>query len=320
MAYESDLRGHSELFSSMLQLIPSGYYVMKDEDFVQSTKYYQNKKRKTPKEVHKEKRMKAKRLKLDPSENDKDEVEEEDQGVSDGDENVTFGDPSLAVNVSAVQSVPLDELKQRLRKKIEGMRSVRNVDGESTSKKKKEKNTEGHNKAKKPSVSRTNDNKTTRSDGVEPGAENDQQIQFNRLKLDSKDKKVKKKHGLKELEFVLEKARAHQKKIEDVSKVDSKKGESLMEEEKWNKAFAKASGTKKKDDPALLQKTIKKIEKQKKRSSKEWKKRKETQDEFKKKRQVKREKNIKERIEQKKKQNAGKRKGSNKGVKRKIIR
>ena len=320
-SYKEDLRGHSEVFDSMLQLIPTGFYVMKDEDFIQSTKYFQNKKQKTSKEVHKEKRMKTKRRKLDPSINEEEpgSDNEGDRMPSDSEEDVAYEEPSLAVNIAEVKSLPLDELKEKLRTKIETMRAVRNPDGESKLKKRKSKD-EATKAAKKPRVSQSEANEKKLSTVSINPAENGEQLQFNRLKIDSKQSKVKKKHGKKELEFMLDKAKKHQKEIEEVAKLDSEKAKKLLTEDKWKKAMTKAVGIKKKDDPVLLQRSIKKLDKQKQRSSKEWKDRKEAQDQVKVKKQVKREKNIKERVEKKKKHNILKRKSGGKGIKKKIIR
>ena len=320
MSYKEDLRVHSEVFNSMLQLIPTGFYVMKDEDFIQSTKYFQNKKQKTSKEVHKEKRMKTKRRKLDPSINEEEPGSDNEAVIpSDNEEGVAYEEPSLAVNIAEVKSLPLDELKEKLRKKIETMRAVRNPDGESKSKKRKSKD-ETTKAAKKPRVSQSEANEKKVSTASINPAEDGEQLEFNRLKIDSKISKIKKKHGKKELEFMLDKAKKQQKKIEEVAKLDSEKAKKLLTEDKWKKAMTKAVGIKKKDDPVLLQRSIKKLDKQKKRSEKEWKDRKEAQDQVKVKKQVKREKNIKERVEKKKKQNILRRKSGGKGTKRKIIR
>ena len=321
MSSESNLQQHSELFQSMLQLIPNGYYIMKDEDFIQSTKYFQNKKKKTQKEVHKEKRMNVKRRKLDPKVNDENEIENDTTNdvLSDNDDdNMVCGDMSRAVDVSAIKSIPLDELKLRLKKKIEAFRAVRKVDKEPNLEKRNNDDVTG--KKKKSRVSQSINDKTSRKDTTVSigGDGNGEEVQFNRLDFASNgNKKLKKKHGKKELEFMLEKAKAHQQKIQEISQTDSKKGEEVLENDKWKKAFTKAVGIKKKDDPVLLQRTIKHIEKKKKQSSKEWKKREDAQEQFKKKKQVKREKNIKERIDRKKKQNVGKK---SKGTKKKRVR
>ncbi len=320
---QSNLQTHSELFQSMLQLIPTGYYIMKDEDFVQSTKYFQSKKRKTPKEVHKENRMNAKRKKLDPQVND-DEVENDniDEKLSDCEDNMVYGDASQAIDVSKIKSIPLEELKSRLRKKLEAFRAVRIVDKESSLKKHTNgtiKDATGNKKKSRVSQSIKEEKSSKKKKDVAAKPENEEEVEFNRLDFPSDKKKEikKKKHGKKELEFMLEKAKLHQQKLQEISEKDSKKGEEVMENDKWKKAFTKTAGIKKKDDPILLQRTIKQIEKQKKRSSNEWQKRKDTTEQFKKKKQDKREKNIKERIEKKKKRNIGKK---TKGTKKKRVR
>lgn len=53
----------------------------------------------------------------------------------------------------------------------------------------------------------------------------------------------------------------------------TEEGKKVIESIEWNKALARASGEKIKDDPKLLKKTLKRKENKKKKSSREWNKR-----------------------------------------------
>lgn len=304
---EKRLRANTELFYSMVKLIPAKYYVMKDDDFIQSTKYFQNRKQKTSKEVHKEKIMNAKRKRLDPSTNNGSpsiDIKEDQPKESISEEADNDGvNCSQVVNIAAIKSLPLSVLRQKLRNKIEGMRAGRNADNQQKMKEK----VKEQPKSKKRRIA-SEKPKESKSNQINKQDEDAESIMFNRFHINNtkKQDKVKKKHGKKELEYMLKKAKEHKKKVDDIASVDSKKAEEIMENEKWKTALSRASGIKKKDNPVLLQKTIKKIEKKKKHSSKEWKKRQDLQEQFKKKKQAKRERNIKERVEQKKMRKAGK--------------
>ena len=108
-------------------------------------------------------------------------------------------------------------------------------------------------------------------------------------------KSMSKKKGYKKL---LAKAEAAQRKLEELKKTDEKRGEELAKKLMWQKAMDMARGTKIKDNPKLLKKTVKKIEKRKKKTSKEWEERKNMEREAMEKRQAKRKANIEERKEQ----------------------
>ena len=308
---------HSKLFYSMLELIPAGYYEMKDEDFVRSTKYFQNKKKKSSKEVQKEKRMNAKRKRLNPNIDVPFQREKDTEAaISDsGTDDEACERPLLAVDIASMKSLPLEELRKRLKTKLDGFRAARNVDKRDGHFKKRAQNEMAKSgKSRKPQVAQSKDTFVT-SIQEDSGKE---ELKFNRLHFETKVNNVKTKNKKKELRISLKKAEDHQKKIESMTKEDPEKGRLIEDDVKWKKAISKAIGIKQKDDPILLQRALKRLEKKKKRSQKEWKSRKATQEKFKESKQARREKNIKERIE-KKQRKVGK-KTSKATQKKKVVR
>ncbi|KAK9467305.1 surfeit locus protein 6-domain-containing protein [Lipomyces arxii] len=102
-----------------------------------------------------------------------------------------------------------------------------------------------------------------------------------------------------------------------IASMDKDKRASIEEKEKWKRAIKQAEGEKVKDDDNLLRKSLKKLQKQKKKSAREWKEREENVAKGIKARQKKREENIAARKEQKKGKSSKKSKGKSPSKKRK---
>ena len=150
---ESRLRGHSEYFTSMVELIPAKFYAAKEEleeessddgDETENKFWINTKKSRAPKQAVKESTKKAKRLKVDPLSNEKD-VKNQEEGVyengvtvpedernSDSDDERTetvskrrLKDSLKGFSVERVQSGDLNDLRQRLHNKISKLRGKR---------------------------------------------------------------------------------------------------------------------------------------------------------------------------------------------------
>ena len=314
---EARLKEYSSLFSSMIELIPPNYYICKEEDFVQSSKYFHNTKKR--KEGSKESLLKAKKIRLDPSQRKtveelKKEMEEEkmeDESIEGGKD---VAQSSLKLNLESIASVPLSELRQRLSDKIKECRMKRNVREGKTRRSKDKESTKKSKKASKEKGA--SGKKETISQTLKPsksGTETPTHVMFNKLDFGNpegpdgpgKRKKRAKKETTRQL---LEKAKDREKKLTNISEMDPNRGEELKEKIKWQEALKKAEGKQEKNDPKLLEKTLRKELKKKEASRKKWKARLEKQDELKDKKQEKRQQHIRERIEAKKAKNAGKKK------------
>jgi len=103
-------------------------------------------------------------------------------------------------------------------------------------------------------------------------------------------------------EELLKKAEKHEKKISSLATL-GKKSEAvdLAQAQKWDTALKRADGQKVRDDPHLLKKTIKKMDKQKQVTKKKWKERVERVEKLKEARQQKRQTNIQARRDDKQK-------------------
>lgn len=117
-----------------------------------------------------------------------------------------------------------------------------------------------------------------------------------------KDDSAKKK-GPSDPKTALAKLEAQKKRV---SHLDEDKRKEVLEKETWLAARKRAEGEKVRDDETLLKKAVKRKEKAKKKSEREWKERAQGVDKSIKQRQQKREENIKKRREDKVLGKAGK--------------
>ena len=240
-----------------------------------------------------------------------DEEDSEEAGADD------LGDK---FSVERVQSIGLRALQERLKEKLGKSNRKRNA-GEVTGvkdgnpSKKKQKRME---KAKKKN-GHQNKNKSSAKKGIATIGTNSNDVQvpqrpsfvddsgrvvFSKFDFTSSAHKEvqlaerKSMSNKKDYKKLLAKAEAAQRKLEELKKTDEKRGEELAKKLMWQKAMDMARGTKIKDNPKLLKKTVKKIEKRKKKTSKEWEERKNMEREAMEKRQAKRKAHVEERKEQ----------------------
>lgn len=319
-AMETRLESHSAYFSSMVALIPQQFYSVKDQDQKASdSKYWVNKKQpRAPKQAVKEASKKAKRLKFDlesqntlesrkeePTIEDKD-GEEHDEEVGE-EEGVSRGS---GFSVENVRSRNLNDLQERLKRKIEelrGKRKTRDFEEPDEIAQKRLKRAE-RKKRKKEMRQKKKQKVTSKADestSQRPCIKDEESGRLVFSKFDfttpqsvqpfSSTSTGKKKKDYRKL---LAKAEAAQKKLEEIKEKDEQKGEELQEKLQWQRAVEKAKGNKLKDDPKLLKKTVKRIEKKKEKSRKQWSKRQKVEEQSKEKRQERRTKNIKARTEQ----------------------
>ncbi len=231
--------------------------------------------------------------------------EEDDEGVSE--------EPSTdkKFSVERVRSISLAALQERLKEKINSTsRKRKNVEiaSEVPPKKKKMDKSKG-----KKSKGKRQDNKETSKSKTKGHSDDNEdrpskpsfvdesgRVVFSKFDFSSSaqketqgsEKESKKKKDYKSL---LAKAEAAQKKLEELKKTDEKRGNELAKKLMWQKAMDMARGTKVKDDPKMLKRTVKSIDKKKKKSSMKWEERKKGETEAMEKRQAKRKANIDER-------------------------
>ena len=325
---ESRLSSHSAYFSSMVALIPQKFYTVKDQDQeATDNKYWINKKQtRAPKQAVKEASQKAKKLKFDPESqktpelshtNETNELTTEDIVYTNGEteQGAKERDSAGSFSVERVQSSDLNDLQERLKHKIEelrGKRKTRDFDnpGEVSQKKlkrverkKRKKEMRQKQKAKKQQkvATKTEEDSTSKRPCVKD--EESGRLVFSKFDfttpqgVEPASSSSSSKKQKKDYRKLLAKAEAAQKKLDEIKAKDQERAEELQEKLRWQKAVDMAKGKKLKDDPQLLKKTMKRIEKKKDKSRKQWNKREKMEELTKEKRQEKRMKNIKERTE-----------------------
>ena len=317
------LRQHSACFETMVELLPTKYYVIQDDDSeleAISGKYWQNKKLKAPKEVFKAKSKKAKRMYLDPSSKknlldlqkeiavqnggDGNEVNggkihiDEDSVVEEArDHNPGYG---KGFSVEKVKSGDLNELRERLRHKIGDFRRKRKVsDSEPAPEEMAQKRQKRIEKkqAKKDLKKKLKRKKQTRVESVEKKSDVTGEVVFSKFDFNTPTREWESAGKKTDYRKLLAKAEASQRRLEELKKMDEQKGMELQEKLKWQRALDLAGGTKLKDEPKLLKRTIKRLEKKKNKTQKQWKERVKHEQEMKDKRQTIKKSHVQERID-----------------------
>lgn len=314
---EKRLASHSAYFNSLIELIPVKYYLPIDEE-EKANKFYKNRSRKAPKQTIKEASRKAKLARLDPNQHKTiQEIQKEAEGNASTGNQIDLNDEekieSPNFSVERVESKSLEDLRSRLHARIEGLQRKRNAgsgrpDGlQQPRAKKSKKEVKDKNKQKlaasfkESKASRKNDSLPSQKILNESG-----DVVFS--KFDFLEAKKEPRPGMKKKNYekLLAKAEARKKKLESLRKEDLSKAKELMDKLSWSQAIEKAEGIKQHDDPKLLKKAMKKRDKAKTKSKKQWEERIGYQKKMAEEKQKQRRKNIKERIEAKKGKKSGK--------------
>ena len=288
------LEAHSDYFTSMLAMIPDKYIREQDEELTGGGKFYRNKRERKPKQSIKEASKRAKRLKLDPE-----HVEAEEHGGMETESQEELPHVLQRFNVEGKQSESLNDLREKLRAKIETLQSSREVVHHTRKKKKVMVNKDKKKKiktiatithVKKPSV--------VREDG---------KIVFSKFDFTTPSEPSDKVDKQKKIDYkkLIAKAEAKERNLKVLKEKDAKRSEQLEQQLNWKKAINKARGSKVKDDPGLLKKTLKRKEQQKRSSKKKWETRKSQELKRIEQKQETRQKHIKERQDAKKARKTG---------------
>jgi len=312
----------SKFFTSMVELLPAKFYLSPDDNSSENTFTPKHgKKRKKKKPVDKKfLAKKAKLLKLDPSQHKtiselQMEVEKKEIELH---RNTAKNTSSIQpVNVSQVESASsLADLHEKLHAKMDQLRGNRKVltpnDNNTTKNKKskvEKKKTDVQKKAKEKESVNIKRSNAIEKNAINNNVKNDSgEVVFSKFDFatgEVRNAEVKKKKDLKQL---LTTAERKMNKIKLLEETDSQKAEELKTKISWDSAFQKAEGAKLKDNPKLLKKTIKRKEKQKQKSSKNWQDRVETVEKQKEEKQKLRKQHIKEKREEKMNKKSGKKK------------
>ncbi|KAL8166846.1 hypothetical protein V2J09_008345 [Rumex salicifolius] len=293
------IHDHSLFFDKLVELIPAKFYLPPDDEekvwFQGLSKSQKVKaKKKTAENV-----KKARRDRLDPEKSSKttldllkEFVEKEKSALKsddDAEENAGSAAPEKGDNLT------YDELRQKLRLKIESFKTGRGTEVDierrrAKNEARKRKREEWAKQKGKRKQDKEKDEKLAME--VSAAAEG---IEFGKVKLGDDD--LKKNHKKRKLskEEELERAR----KLE-AAKNDPEKGKLVTEKHSWQAATSRAMGVKIHDNPKLLKESILREKKKHKKSVEKWKDRVKNTENVKKEKQNKRKGNIQSNIEKKK--------------------
>ncbi|CAM8921216.1 unnamed protein product [Rhodiola kirilowii] len=311
---KSVIHENSLLFDSLVELIPARFYLPTDDD----KPWFQGlskAKKASAKKKTKENIKKARRVRLDPENSStstldllKQNLEKEkgaDKASSDNDDVEVELNPNVGGSEDESRSVTYEDLRQRLRRKIEAMSSVRN--SSNPEKHDKERERLEHQERKRKRLAGSGDVYKPKEEKSDAKIEKDtteaaKELTFGLVKLgDDDEQAVKKKRRVSKVKE-LERA----KKLEE-AKQDPEKGEVIAKKHSWKAATSRAAGVKIHDNPKLLDKSLKKEKKKHEKNAEKWKDRIETQKKMTSEKQQKRASNIKDRKDQKKERKMAKR-------------
>ncbi|XWS08710.1 hypothetical protein CRYUN_Cryun40dG0024300 [Craigia yunnanensis] len=307
---KSMIHENALFFDKLVELIPARFYLPdeKDKPWFQGLSKAE---KASAKKQSRENIKKARRDRLDPEKSSKTTLDllkenlEKDKlsKESDEEEEIEVRPIMPDLDGGEERSVTYEELRQRLRRKIEELRGGRNSAGLDKGRKKNDKKGNVQKKRKRDSGVEEKKGATSNAkDKVEKDVEEAaKELTFSHVKLGDEEKHGKKKRKLsklKELENAM--------KLEEAKK-DPEKGEVIAKKHLWKAAMDRAAGIKVHDDPKLLKQGIQKEKKRHEKNVEKWNERVETTEKLKAEKQQKRSENISEKLHQKKMRRIAKR-------------
>lgn len=300
---------HSLFFDKLVELIPARFYLPNDDQEKIWFKGLSKEEKASAKNKTRENLKNARRDRLDPEKSSASTLDLLKQSLEKGkvnkenEDNETDVTPMMAGLEGDDRSVTYEELRQRLRHKIEELRAGRG--GSDKAKKDeniKKKQVQQKKRKRESGVEEKQPATAKPSDKVEKDiAEASKQLTFSHVKIGDEQEHGKKKRKvskMKELEIAM--------KLEEAKK-DTEKGDIVASKHSWKAATSRAAGIKVHDDPKLLKQSMKKEKRRIQKNAQKWKERVESQAKVKAEKQHKRSENISERIQQKKMRRIAKR-------------
>ncbi|ORX41211.1 surfeit locus protein 6-domain-containing protein [Kockovaella imperatae] len=282
----ASLERHNESFTKLLSLIPSRFYAAPESQEVDS-KWMKKKKRQTGEEI-KEQKKKARQDKFDPSKQSTaaDLVNSSSQA---GPSSIPLpiSSPALPAPVRPLPpTASISDLRARLHSKIEGFRRDRGVDddadpqsrsaleaetrrrrGEMRDRRRRERKEERRKAREKEAVT----GKSAKPRLVVPHPRDNDGVTYPTVKLPSAAQHKSNFKPIANPSHALAHLEKHKRKLDSMT--DEKRRE-VLERERWAKAEERAAGGKVADQETVLKKAVKRKEKEKSKSGKEWSERK----------------------------------------------
>ncbi|EPS59047.1 hypothetical protein M569_15764, partial [Genlisea aurea] len=289
---ESIIHSNSKFFDHLIELIPPRFYLSKEDD---SKAWYQGLTKAAKASMKQQTKQNLRLARLQRFNPDKESASTLDilnkQNGSIGLDSeeahlVVEGGELSAEPVDDETSVTYEELREKLRRKIESLRGNR-----------------GEKKTDVQIVKRSDTHKRKRSGDEaiqhEEDEEEEEIIEYGRVKLGDEDDVEKKKKRKLSKAKELEKA----KRLKEAKNSDP----SIASRESWKAAARRAMGVKVHDDARLIKDSMNREKRKKEKNAMKWKERVESQEKAKKEKQQKRKQNVAERINEKKMRRIAKR-------------
>jgi len=218
------LEEHSKYFSSMLAMIPDRFLHEQNEG---NGKFYRNKRERKPKQSIKEASKRAKRLKLDPEHTKADK-----RGVVEPEHQPELPHVLQRFNVEGKQNESLNDLREKLRIKIEALQSKHDLQQS----RKKKKVTVNKKDKKKQIKSRTATSTAIKKLSI---VREDGKIVFSKFDFTTQSEPSDKidKHKKIDYKKLLAKAEAKEKSLKALKEKDARRSEQLEEQLNWKKAI-----------------------------------------------------------------------------------
>lgn len=319
----------SRFFTSLVELLPAKFYLSQkdeEEENIFNPKRMKKRKKKPPADK-KFLAKKAKLFKLDPSQHKtitelQEEVEKKEKEL------ITTAAVTMTtakIQPISVPQVPstqsLSDLHEKLHAKMNQLRGNRKVgipktnnnhknnenneNNENNRKRKlKEKKQQEMERKKKEKESTNikisnaietkalNNNNNNNKEGTTNG-----DLVFSKFDFATRGEPKAKKKKKKDLKQLLNEAESKESTLKLLEETDAEKAKETKAAMSWDSALERAKGTKVKDNPKLLKKTLKRKEKERTKSDKKWKERTDTVEKKMEEKQKLRKQHLKERRE-----------------------
>ncbi|PIA56964.1 hypothetical protein AQUCO_00700967v1 [Aquilegia coerulea] len=304
----------SKFFDNLVELIPSRFYLPVDDKQKPWFQGLSKAAKASAKKETKENIKKARLARLDPEKasttldllkksiDDEKKMQDSDDDDEEVEGKIEFENigESNSINKRDDRAVTYEELRERLRRKIEQLRTKRNAEGLETPRDiKRREIREGKRKRSNEEDVKLKEEVEKKEKIEEEVSKATERLSFSHVKIGEEDEfgRKKKKKKLSKYQS-LEEA----KKLEEV-----KKDPELGKKFSWKTAADRAAGVKVHDDPKLINKSIKKDKKKHDKNVEKWKERIDSRDKVRNEKQQKRSGNIAERIQDKKNRRIAKR-------------
>ncbi|KAK6119949.1 hypothetical protein DH2020_046307 [Rehmannia glutinosa] len=304
---ESMINSHSKFFDHLVELIPARFYLSNDDS--ESKPWYQGLSKAAKaslKQQSKQNIKLARRNRFDPDSEPSSTLDllqqqqisktpqPDEENFANLEDDESRPNP-IAAEENKEKSVTYEELRERLRRKIELLRGNR---GEKKTYEKKMK----YDGKKRKRDDESDGGKSGEGEHLDEDDDGEEIIEYGKVKLGDEDEG---KHVKKNKKGKLSKA----KELELAKKSQEAKREnpSVAERESWKAAANRAMGVKVHDDARLIKESMRREKRKKEKNAEKWKERVESQEKMKEERQKKRKDNIVGRINEKKMRKIAKR-------------